>query len=168
MNRFYWDSEAGRYALTSSMVTDLIVRTSNAHDNATPNANGVMVSNLVRLAHMTGKETHSHQAERILRTFGGEALQNPFASPSLLKGFLLFDDAVQLVDTGSGLLPQAIKRAGLDCVILELPEGASLPANHPAAGKTGRKALYVCLGQTCAAPATTEAELDAAFKMLGL
>jgi uncharacterized protein len=112
-----------------------------------------MVSNLVRLAYMTGNDAYRRQAERILAAFGGEALQNPFVSPSLLKGFLLFDDAVQLVDNASGLLPQAIKRAGLDCVI---------------AGRAGPAALYVCRGQTCAAPATTEAELEAAFETLGL
>jgi uncharacterized protein YyaL (SSP411 family) len=168
MNRLYWDDAAKRYAFTSSAVTDLIVRTADANDNATPNANGVMVSNLVRLGHMTGNEAHRQRAERVLRTFGGQALQNPFASPSLLKGFLLFDDAVQLVDTGSGLLSQAIKRSGLDCVILQLSDGASLPDSHPAAGKTGRKALYVCRGHTCAAPASTEAELVRAFETLGL
>ena len=47
---------------------DLIVRPFSGQDEATPNANGVMVSNLVALYLWTGEERYRERAEAILRS----------------------------------------------------------------------------------------------------
>ena len=53
---------------------DLIVRTINALDDATPNANGTMVSNLMALYLWTGEERYRDRAEGIVRGFSGDRL----------------------------------------------------------------------------------------------
>ena len=49
LDRHYWAEGHGGYFLAADDTDDLIVRTINALDDATPNANGTMVSNLMQL-----------------------------------------------------------------------------------------------------------------------
>ena len=60
---------AGGYALTADDTPDVIVSLRGAHDDATPNANAMMVSNLVALFLLTGKETLLARAHAIPRAF---------------------------------------------------------------------------------------------------
>jgi uncharacterized protein YyaL (SSP411 family) len=70
---------------------DLIVRTINALDDATPNANGTMVSNLMQLYLWTGEERYRDRAEGIVRGFSGNLSRNVFAHTGLLTGALPCD-----------------------------------------------------------------------------
>src|SRR5262245_28272123 len=45
----YWVADPGGYAFTADDTPDVIVRLRGAHDDATPNANGIMISNLMAL-----------------------------------------------------------------------------------------------------------------------
>ena len=45
LDRHYWSGELGGYYFAADDTGDLIVRPFNAQDEATPNANGVMISN---------------------------------------------------------------------------------------------------------------------------
>ena len=47
LDHHYWAEDIGGYFLAADDTGDLIVRTINALDDATPNANGTMVSNLM-------------------------------------------------------------------------------------------------------------------------
>ena len=62
-----------------------------------PTANGVMIANLARLAHLTGKTEYSERAEIIHRTFAAEVKNNPFGYASLMTGLLDLLDPIQLV-----------------------------------------------------------------------
>jgi uncharacterized protein YyaL (SSP411 family) len=47
-------------------------------------------------------------------------------------------------------------------VLIRAADGASLPASHPAHGKTaldGKPTAYICIGETCSLPVTDAAAL---------
>ncbi len=60
LDQHYWSEEFSGYYLAADDTVDLIVRPLNAQDEATPNANGVMISNLVALYLWTGEEKFPH------------------------------------------------------------------------------------------------------------
>ena len=67
LDRHYWADDHGGYYLAADDTDDLIVRTINALDDATPNANGTMVSNLMQLYLWTGEERYRDRAEAIVQ-----------------------------------------------------------------------------------------------------
>jgi hypothetical protein len=168
----FWDEPNGGFFFTAAKANDLMVRTRTAADNATPNANGIMTANFAVLANLTGNDDYREKAHAIVAAFASVAAGNPFAAPSLLRGFMMLDDTVQVAasaDCSHELLAAALKRTGLDVVLTKLAPGRALPSLHPAAGKPAHgNCIYVCRGNTCAAPAHNERELAQAFETLGL
>ena len=67
---------------------DLLVRERSHIDNATPSANGIALSNLVRLARLTDNSKYFDRAEQGLQAFSCVLSQSPKACPSL---FLALD-----------------------------------------------------------------------------
>ena len=88
LDHHYWAEGHGGYFLAADDTGDLIVRTINALDDATPNANGTMVSNLMQLYLWTGEERYRDRAEGIVRGFSGDLSRNVFAHTGLLTGAL--------------------------------------------------------------------------------
>jgi uncharacterized protein YyaL (SSP411 family) len=172
LDQHYWSEEFGGYYLAADDTTDLIARPFNAQDEATPNANGVMISNLVALYLWMGYENYLSRAERIAKTFAGVALQNPFFHASLLTG--MFDlmapaHVVIVAPAGNAMeLRKALRNVSLpNAVIQEVVEGDALPASSPAYDKIaidGRPTAYVCIGPQCSAPVTDAASLETTLK----
>ncbi len=89
LDKHYWADELGGYYFAADDTADLIVRPFSGYDEATPNANGVMVSNLMALYLWTGEERYRDRAEIILRGFAGAMLREPvLAHTGLLAGAL--------------------------------------------------------------------------------
>ena len=84
LDRHYWSENLGGYYFTADDTTDLIVRPFSGQDEATPNANGTMVSNLVALYLWTGEERYRQRAEAILRGFAGAMAANVLSHAGLL------------------------------------------------------------------------------------
>jgi uncharacterized protein YyaL (SSP411 family) len=171
----HWNEDRGGYYFASDQATELLVRPFSGHDDATPNANGIMLGNLARLAILTGKAHYRDRAEIIHRSFGGELRNNPFGYASFVTGVLALIDPIQLVTTGdagnSGLSGIALARLGPDAISLHIHSQTSLPANHPAFAKAEANrgyTLYLCRGNVCGAPARTASELADAIALLGL
>jgi hypothetical protein len=82
---YLWSAEMGGYFNTDRH-PDLLIRERSYMDNATPAANGVAVSNLVRLALLTEDLRYLDQAEQTLKAFGTVLQESPQASPSLFSG----------------------------------------------------------------------------------
>lgn len=88
-DEFFWSMEKGGYLDNASDNSeDLLIRERNYIDNATPSANGIAVSNLVRLARLTGNLEYLNRAEQGLQAFSSVLSQSPKACPSL---FLALD-----------------------------------------------------------------------------
>ena len=86
LDRHYWADDLGGYYFAADDTADLIVRPFSGQDEATPNANGVMVSNLMALYLWTGEERYRDRAEAILRGFAGAMSENVLAHAGLLAG----------------------------------------------------------------------------------
>ncbi|PSB01594.1 thioredoxin domain-containing protein [Merismopedia glauca] len=83
-DEYLWSIElGGYYNATPEASTNAIVRERSYTDNATPAANGVAASNLVRLALLTEDLEHLERAEQTLRAFLTVMERSPQACPSL-------------------------------------------------------------------------------------
>jgi uncharacterized protein len=153
LERDHWEGSA--YAFASSRAKDLIARQVFAQDNATPNANAVMIGNLAKLSALTGNEGYRNRAESIAARFAAEAENNPLGYAGIFDGTQMLADLVEVkAPAGSALLASVLKRTGLDIALN--PES---PAGD---------AVVICRAQTCAAPARNEAEVEAALTLLAL
>jgi uncharacterized protein YyaL (SSP411 family) len=168
LDHHYWAEGHGGYFLAADDTDDLIVRTINALDDATPNANGTMVSNLMQLYLWTGEERYRDRAEGIVRGFGGDLSRNVFAHTGLLTGALDLLAPAQIVFVvPEGGDARSLRRALADvslpgAVVQEVREGDSVPASSPAHGKTatvGKPTAYVCIGPQCSMPVADAAAL---------
>jgi len=164
LDRHYWDDAAGGYFFAADDTKGLIARAKTAADSAVPAGNGTLVGVLARLAILTGEETYRRRAEAIVETFSGEIAHNFFPLATLLNNIEILEKPLQIVLVGEKDDPafQSLHRAvyGLSLpnrVLLGLQPGGSLPASHPAFGKStvdGKPAAYVCEGPVCSLPLT--------------
>jgi uncharacterized protein YyaL (SSP411 family) len=163
----YWLADAGGYATSADDTRDVIVRLRSAQDDATPNANAVMVSNLAALSLLTGETRYSDRAEQIVRAFAGEIGRNLVAHCGLLASRMDLFAPQQVVLVGSGLpgarsLHEEIQSISLPGAIIMECEGASCDEAPALAGKgalDGHATAYACLGTSCSAPVTEAAAL---------
>jgi uncharacterized protein YyaL (SSP411 family) len=166
VDEHYWAAEPGGYAFTADDTPDVIVRLRVAHDDATPNANGIMLSNLVALHLLTGKERYLEWAEAIPKAFAPDLARNTFGHCGLLAGALdlMAPQHVVVIEPpseGAALGSSPLARAMLD---LSLPGAVAhvvapgQTLQDPAlAGKSaidGKPTAYACLGPQCSPPVT--------------
>jgi hypothetical protein len=177
LDRHYWAEGHGGYFLAADDTDDLIVRTINALDDATPNANGTMVSNLMQLYLWTGEERYRDRAEAIIRAFAGAVAKTVFSHTGLLTGVIdLLAPAHIVIVVPEGGKAHELRGALADvslpnAVVQEVREGEQLPVSSPAHGKTaigGKPTAYVCIGPQCSAPVTESAALVEAVREGGI
>jgi uncharacterized protein YyaL (SSP411 family) len=162
----YWVAEAGGYAFTADDTPDVIARMRGAHDDATPNANGIMISNLGALHLLTGKPRYLEWAEAIARAFASDMVRNTFGHCGLLAGTLDLIAPQQVVviepaDVGAARAASPLARAVLDLslpgAVEQVAEPGQTLANPALSGKSaigGKPTAYACLGPQCSLPVT--------------
>jgi hypothetical protein len=169
----YWLADRGGYAFAADDTEGLIVRTRNAHDDATPNANGVMISNLVKLYLLTGEAAFLKRAEATHDAFAAELARGPLAYAGLLSGLMdLTLQAHLVVVRGDGepgnALERAVRTAALPGALVQvLADSGSIPSGSAAAGKpavAGKTTAYLCAGSLCSAPVVNARDLTAAVR----
>ena len=162
----YWVAEPGGYAFTADDTPHVIVRMQGAHDDATPNANGIMLSNLMALHLLTGKPRYLEWAEAIPKAFAADITRNTFSHCGLIAGVLDLIAPQQVVvieppsvdaRPGSSPLARAILDLSLPGAVEQVAEpGETLP-NPALTGKSaiaGQPTAYACLGPQCSLPVT--------------
>jgi uncharacterized protein YyaL (SSP411 family) len=176
--RDHWDHSGG-FRFASTRADHLIVRSKFAHDDATPNANAVMLSNLAKLDLLTGKPRYREEARLIHDAFAGAVRRNLFAHATFLAGFQDLTDLVQIVivagpddaQSAADLKQAALARPLPNRLVITVADPAALPADHPAQGKPppaeGAR-LYLCRGEVCSMPVERVSDLAAAFALMGL
>ncbi len=168
LDTHYWSENLGGYYFTADDTSDLIVRPFSGQDEAAPNANGTMVSNLAALYLWTGEERYRQRAEAILRGFAGAMAANVLAHAGLLAASLDLMAPAQIVliapeGKSTRELRRALSTVSLpNAVVQEVRAGDSLPASSPAHGKTAianKPTAYVCVGPQCSLPVSEPAAL---------
>ncbi len=164
------DREGGGYFTTGKDHEALLVRLKSPHDGALPSGNGVQVSNLLRLAELTGDPEHATRAERAIRSVGRLANRHPQAFSQLLLGVHhLSAGPVEIVIAGEWGTPPF---DALLAVVREtfLPQRVVAHSGRSSdaellpilAGKTappGETLAFVCRNFTCGMPARSPEEL---------
>jgi uncharacterized protein YyaL (SSP411 family) len=171
-----WDERRNAFAFATEEA-GLIIRNVQAHDDATPNANAVMIRNLAALHHLTGAADYLAKADAIQKSFAAEAASNPFGYATLLHNFTMLADPIQIVMSGKSAGPFADERfrrliaaLGTSPIIQWIDDPQALPEHHPARHKSAASVsrAYLCRGQVCAAPAETIDQVDQALELLQL
>jgi hypothetical protein len=168
-SQHYADPRGG-FFFTAADAESLIARSKNALDQPNPSGNGTLAAVLARLYYLTGDEDYRRAAQATLDAFAGAVRQNLFGHATLLNAAELLLRGLQIVivgtrdDAGTKALLAAVYRSSLpNRIVAVIAPGASLPATHPAAGKTqsGDKATaYVCEGPVCSLPLTDPLSLE--------
>ena len=169
LEQHFWVEDGGGYAFTANDTADVIVRMRGAHDDATPNANALMISNLVALDLLTGKRAYLDRAEAIAHAFAADLARNTLGHCGLLAGFFDLIAPQQVIVLGtadaeaSAQLARAMFKLSLPgAVQLVVADERGVPRAGALAGKTalaGKPAAYACIGPTCSLPLTAPDEL---------
>jgi uncharacterized protein YyaL (SSP411 family) len=160
MDQRYWSKDLGGYCLNADDSPDVIVRMISAQDDATPNANATMLSNLIALHVITGADRHRERAEALYEGQIPVALETPVVHAGFLGAVMDMMEPIQIVGVGQGddmdALRRAVSGASLPGAIAQwLHEGVEARPGSPAHGKgalDGKPTVYVCLGPQCLAP----------------
>jgi uncharacterized protein len=166
----YWVDDAGGYAFTADDTPDVIVRMRGAHDDATPNANAIHISNLVALHLLTGKQAYLDRALAIPQAFAADLGRNALGHCGLLAGTFDLIAPQQVVviraqdEAASARLARAPFRLSLPGAVQQVVDASQLPASPALAGKTAvsnQPTAYACIGPICSLPLTNpDALLD--------
>ena len=173
LNKHYWVADGGGYATSADDTDDVIVRLRPGSDDATPNANAIMLANLVALTTISGDERFAERAAALVAAFAPEVGRNIVAHTGLLAGAFDYLAPQQVVIAGDQFeggaeLIKVIRSISLPGALTyalhDAASGATLPG---LAGKNpvNRVATaYVCLGPQCSPPLTAPDELARTLK----
>ncbi len=167
----FWDDQAGGFFFTGKSHEELIVRSKDFLDNATPSGNSVAASALQKLALLTGREQYKRYATTILTLLGDQIRRYPSAfgwALGALDFYLSRPKEIVIVSPSADQAVDEFVRAVWEpylpnrvicCYvgdysdaqdIVPLLEGR-IPASKPTA--------YVCEDYVCHAPAITPTQL---------
>ena len=157
----YWSDDLGGYCLAADDTNDLIVRPFSSLDDATPNPNATMISNLTALSLWTGEVRYANRAHEMLRRFSSTVAANLVANSGMIAA-AIDAQALALVvlmvpqDGDVSAMRAALRNVSLPNVVVdEVWVDEMLPSSSPAFGKMpiqGKTTAYVCLGPQCSLP----------------
>ena len=145
------DTAEGGFFTTAADAEQLIVRTKDVFDGATPSANAVAAQALARLGALTGEPAYTAQARGVVELLGDLLVRHPTAfAHTVLTADLLARGATEVLVTGDrpDLLAE-VRRHWLPGAVLAWgePTGTPLWEDRPPGH------AYVCRGYVCQLPA---------------
>jgi uncharacterized protein YyaL (SSP411 family) len=150
----------GGYFLTADDAEAVVLRLRPTADDATPNPQGIIAQNLIRLAVLTGEDRYRSQVDRLIEALAPVAAANLFAHASVLNAIDLAIAGAEIVCLGPDrdrFAAAALALPFLGRIVLRPADTDALPAGHPARFATvaGDTVALVCAGQRCGRPVTT-------------
>ncbi len=163
----FWDEESGGFFFTSADHEELIVRTKDFFDNATPSGNSAAADLLLKLAVLTGDDRYQRFAVAVLRLVAAQSRMYPSGfgrALGALEFYLGRRNEIVIVG-GSDDLRSAVWRPYQPIkVVVEISTGDDTVAQHIpfVSGKTAmdRPAVFVCQDYTCRQPVFDVGELN--------
>jgi uncharacterized protein len=175
MLQHFWDEKEGNLFFTSDDHEQLISRTKNFYDLATPSGNSVAASNLLRLYHYSQNNSYLDRAVRIMKAGSRSAAENPFGFGQMLNSIYLYVKKpveVTLIigndrtNTNSSGLVAWVNRQFLPNSINAIVPASELatlqryPAFKGREAQGGGETAYVCKNYTCSLPIKSIEELE--------
>jgi len=158
LDAHYWVEGRGGYATSADDTEDVIVRLRPGTDDATPNANAIMVPNLVALSALTGETAYVDRAHELLGVYSGEIGRNIVAHTGLLSSTFDLISPQQVIVAGEHLeggagLMQVIRSislpGALQYALSTSANGSELPGLRDKQPINRRATAYVCVGPQC-------------------
>src|SRR5215471_3071390 len=168
----FWDDEAGGFFFTGKAHEQLIVRSKEWLDNATPSGNSLATLVMLRLAALTGNDDYRRRATTILRLVADQIRRFPSAFGLALTALDFYlSSPLEIVLVGNSSDPRftdlyhSIWRTYLpNRVIAQCSEAYDravrlLPLFQGRDTLQTQPTAFVCQGSTCRAPAFSGREL---------
>ena len=165
----FWDRKKGGFFYTEEGAGDLIVRTKNPLDNATPSGNSMGVLALLRISALTGDSRLREMAERTLLLYGNLMRRSPSSCAQMLCALDFYQQPVHEVavvgprgDWGPFL--HALHARFLPNKVLVGGDPSACPADladhipllkGKVEAEAGPARVYVCRNSVCSQPVTT-------------
>jgi hypothetical protein len=172
LDKHYWE-DVGGYATSADDTRDVLVRLRPGNDDATPNANAIMLANLVALSTISGETGYLDRATALLAAFAPEVGRNIVAHTGLLASTYDLLAPQQVVIAGEKLpgaeaLMQVIRSislpGSLQYALSDTANGTALPGLRDKKAVNRLATAYVCLGPQCSPPLTEPEQLARTLK----
>jgi uncharacterized protein YyaL (SSP411 family) len=170
----FWDDAEGGFFYTGKSGEQLIVRSKDYFDNATPSGNSVAAEILLRLSVLTGNESYRRKAVSIIRLVQDSVARYPSAfgyTLGALDFYFSTPKEIVIVSTREATDAQTFSREVWsrylpNKVVVQASEGDEeattlIPLLSERGAVGGRTTAYVCENYTCRQPVTTHEELAA-------
>jgi uncharacterized protein YyaL (SSP411 family) len=165
----FWDAEAGAFYFTANNHEELLIRTKDYYDNATPSGNSAAADVLLKLAKLAGEEKYEKFAVTVLRLVAPQIRRYPQAFGRVLSTLEFYlnptREIVIIGEKGNGL-EREVWREFLPEKVVVLSENAekdaeSIPLLRERKMIEGKPTAYVCEDFVCQKPVTAVADLKA-------
>jgi uncharacterized protein YyaL (SSP411 family) len=170
----FWDQEDGGFFYTGQSHEELIVRTKDYFDNATPSGNSVAAEVLLTLAALTGNENYQRTAVTLFRLLANYIQRYPSAfgrALGALDFYLSTPKEIVIVgareDEGTQALLREVWRRYVPNKVVVQSDGTDesaaeiIPLLKERTMVDNLPTAYVCEHYTCQRPVTKPAELAA-------
>jgi uncharacterized protein YyaL (SSP411 family) len=181
MLQHFWDEKDGNLFFTSDDHEQLIARTKNFYDLATPSGNSIATSNLLRLHYYTQDNGYLEKAVRIMKAGSRSAAENPFGFGQMLNSIYLYvkkpiEVTVIVTDNSSSntnnsySLAAWLNRQFLPHGIIGIAHPSELaklqryPYFKGREAEGGQETAFVCKNYTCSLPIKSIQELERQLK----
>lgn len=162
---FHAHPETAILSLPANDANDILYRTYNTADDATPNPNSIFIQSLNSLAAITGRPDYAETSRRMIQSITPAALKNPFGHASFLNAIDATLNASQIVLHGPdhrNFAKELLNGADLNCLIFGLDIETAKHSTRAQQTNQGESFVaYVCRGQTCSLPLKSIAEIRA-------
>ncbi len=174
MLREFWDETNGGFFYTGKSHEELIVRSKDYFDNATPSGNNVAADVLLRLSILTGNEDYRLRATAVLRILREPLLRYPSAfgrALCALDFYLSSPQEIAIIGERDAPDTQALRREVWkrflpNKIVAQAAENDKQAAHFVPLLRernmlAGHATAFVCEHYSCRKPVTTAAELSA-------
>lgn len=164
----FLDAAEGGFFSTEAHQEDLLFRLKPGFDNALPSGNTLAARALLRLSRHLQREDYRAAAEGALRCFGPWMQRAPRAFLGMLGALDLAQrEALEVAISGEPSNPavqqllREVHGRHLPGRVLSVSPDSLLPLHAERTAAPGAPLVFVCRGQTCAAPVSAPSELAA-------
>lgn len=161
----FWDADAGGFFFTSNDHEELIVRSKDFYDNATPSGNSAAADVLLRLSRFFGEEKYQRFALMTLRLAVPQIMRFPGGFGRALSALEFHFAAVKEIaivgDSNEHLVKEVFREYRPFKVVAVSTASTRLPLLEGREPIAGTAAAYVCEHFVCQRPVTDPQEFRA-------
>ena len=174
MNEYFWDDKKGGFFLTADDGEKLLLRPKEIYDGALPSGNSLAMSNLLRLARMTGNSSLETKAAKLGAAFSKKINKSPSAYTQLLSALdFAVGPSYEVVITGKAEdkqtkeMLESLEKNFLPNKVVIFKESSEkaqhivklAPFTKHYSGIDGKTTAYVCQNFSCSLPVTDKGKM---------